>query len=166
MRCYVIMGVAGCGKTSVGEALAQRGLVTFVDGDALHTPENIEKMSSGIPLNDDDREPWLQDVGRNLKATDGPVAIGCSALKRSYRDIIRDSAGEPVFFLHLNATQSVVAGRMAARAGHFMPPALLDSQYATLEALRTDEDGQGIDISQEFDAVVEDTAQIVRLMRA
>ena len=119
-------------------------------------------MSSGIALDDNDRAPWLADVGHTLKATAGPVAIGCSALKRAYRDIIRGAAGEPVLFLHLDAPQRVVADRMAARAGHFMPPSLLDSQYSALEALQGDEDGRRIDIAQDFDAVVEDTAQIVR----
>ncbi|MEL7115433.1 MAG: gluconokinase [Pseudomonadota bacterium] len=154
-RCFVLMGVMGSGKTSVGEALAAVAKITFVDGDSLHPPANIEKMSTGIPLTDDDRAPWLVDVGRCLARTEGRVAIGCSALKRAYRDIIRAEAQEAVRFLHLHTTRDVLAERVTGRGGHFMPPALLDSQLATLEPLASDEDGVVIDIDASLDAVIE-----------
>jgi len=125
---FVLMGVSGCGKTSVGQALAAEIGITFFDGDDLHPAENIAKMSRGEPLNDADRAPWLAEVGRVLAGHDGPIAIGCSALKRSYRDIIRDNAAAPVTFLHLAAPRAVLAARVADRPGHFMPPSLLDSQ--------------------------------------
>ncbi|MEM9031413.1 MAG: gluconokinase [Pseudomonadota bacterium] len=162
MRCFVIMGVAGCGKTTVGEALAARTGVCFVDGDALHPPGNIEKMSRGVPLDDADRAPWLSRVGLELAQREGNVAVGCSALKRAYRDMIRARAGEPVCFLHLYAEQPVIAARMAKRSGHFMPTSLLDSQFDALERLQSDETGHAIDIDNSFEAVVAEAAQWVR----
>lgn len=154
MRCYVLMGVSGCGKTSVGRALASRCEMTFIDGDDLHPQANIDKMASGQPLTDGDRLPWLQGVGDRLALTTGRVAIGCSALKRRYRDIIRSRVSEPVGFVHLDAAQSVLAVRVGARAEHFMPPALLQSQFDALEGLQQDELGLRVDIDQAFDEVV------------
>jgi carbohydrate kinase (thermoresistant glucokinase family) len=161
MRCYVLMGVSGCGKTSVGERLAERRALTFIDGDALHPQANIDKMASGTPLDDADRAPWLARVGAALAETPGPVVIGCSALKRAYRDQIRAAAGAPVCFLHLAAPKEVLRARVADRPGHFMPAALLDSQFAALEALAPDETGQVIDIDQPFDKVVEDALPLI-----
>jgi gluconokinase len=151
------MGVSGCGKTSVGQALAERGQITFLDGDDLHPAENIAKMSRGEPLNDADRAPWLMQVGQTLAAQTGPAIIGCSALKRSYRDIIRLHAGAPVTFLHLAAPRAVLAKRVANRPGHFMPAALLDSQFAALEQLHADEAGVVINIDQPLAGVIADT---------
>lgn len=152
----VIMGVAGCGKSSVGDALAGALTAQYFDGDDLHPPANIAKMSAGTPLNDADRAPWLDTVGQRLAAVDAPILIGCSALKRSYRDRIRRYAGGPVTFLHLNGTRAVIETRMSAREGHFMPVALLDSQFATLEPLQDDELSVIIDIDQPFEGVVAD----------
>jgi len=154
MRFFVLMGVAGCGKTSVGEALVAEGCLTFVDGDALHPSTNIEKMSAGVPLKDQDRAPWLRRVGEEFRHASGPMAIGCSALKRIYRNQISESAGEAVGFIHLAAPRTVIAERMAAREGHFMPTTLLESQYDALEPLETDEIGRQFDISIPFDEVV------------
>ena len=151
---FVLMGVSGCGKTTVGEMLATRCKVDFVDGDALHPEKNIRKMASGVPLDDDDRAPWLADVGRTLGKNDGPIVIGCSALKKKYRDWIRAEAESPVHFLHLYANKDVLAKRVAERSDHFMPASLLDSQYAALEPLEPDELGTVIDIAMSFDQVV------------
>ncbi|MEL6265868.1 MAG: gluconokinase [Pseudomonadota bacterium] len=148
------MGVSGCGKTSVGTALAARAGVAFIDGDDLHPPANIAKMAGGTPLDDDDRAPWLRAVGRALAAAPAPAVIGCSALRRRYRDWIRAEVAEPVHFLHLDAPREVLAGRVAHRRGHFMPSGLLDSQFATLEPLGADELGRVIDIAQSQRAVV------------
>ena len=161
MARFVVMGVSGCGKSSVGRALARETGLAFIDGDDLHPPANIAKMSAGVPLEDADRAPWLVAVGRALAEAEGPVAIGCSALKRRYRDLIRGEAGE-VHFLHLAAPKAVLAKRVAARKGHFMPPALLDSQYAALEPLEADEAGVVIDIAQAFEAVAADAVAYVR----
>ena len=150
----VLMGVAGCGKTSVGMALAIRLGATYRDGDDLHPKANIAKMSRGEPLTDEDRWPWLALVGRSLRG-DGVHIVGCSALKRSYRDQIRREAGGPVTFIHLAGSQSVIAARMAARTGHFMPPALLASQFAALEPPGPDEPAITVDIDQPFEAVID-----------
>lgn len=154
MRCFVIMGVAGCGKTSVGEALANGSKLAFIDGDDLHPPANIEKMSAGTPLTDEDRAPWLRLVGEELAKANGPIAIGCSALKKTYRDQIIANAGETVGFVHLSAPIEVVSERMSSREGHFMPLALLESQFSALEPLGVDEGGRVIDIAGTFDEVV------------
>ena len=154
MRCYVLMGVSGCGKSSVGVALAAMCGMVFVDGDDLHPQSNIEKMSRGEPLTDEDRAPWLADVGRVLAKESQPVVIGCSALKKEYRNIIRSEVPEPVNFLHLDAPQDVLAQRVAGRGEHFMPTQLLDSQIETLERLEEDEWGGAIDIAQTYPEVI------------
>ncbi len=154
MRCFVVMGVAGCGKSTVGRALAERLGATYLDGDDLHPPGSIAKMSAGTPLTDDDRAPWLDRVGETLRDHPGQVLIGCSALKRSYRDRIRAAAAEPVAFLHLAGTRSVIAKRMAERKGHFMPLALLDTQFEALEPLHREEIGVSVSIDKPLDRVV------------
>lgn len=149
----VIMGVAGCGKSSVGEALALRLGVPYRDGDDLHTPQAVEKMRQGIPLTDDDRWPWLDRVAEVL-ATGAPILVGCSALKRAYRDRIRAGAGGPVTFVHLSGSRELIASRIAARTGHYMPTSLLDSQFAALEAPGPDE-AITVDIDQTLPAITE-----------
>lgn len=146
-RLYVVMGVAGCGKTSVGTGVANKLGGTYIDGDDFHPEANIAKMSQGEALNDEDRWPWLNIVAQELAKRDGMVLVGCSALKRSYRDFIREHAGEPVCFIYLDGSKELIAGRMAARKGHFMPTSLLDSQFAALEVPSADELHQSIDIS-------------------
>ncbi len=150
------MGVAGCGKSTVGALVAGSLGAIYLDGDDLHPPENIAKMSRGEPLTDDDRAPWLGRVGKTLRTQRNFCLIGCSALKRIYRDIIRETAGEAVGFLHLSGSRDVIAKRMGKREGHFMPLALLDSQFAALEPLQPDEDGIAVEIDQPLDAVVRD----------
>jgi gluconokinase len=149
----VIMGVSGCGKSSVGEALALRLGIPYRDGDDLHTAAAVEKMAAGEPLTDADRWPWLDQVARVL-AEEAPVIVGCSALRRVYRDRIRAGAGGPVTFVHLAGSRAVIAGRMAARTGHYMPPSLLDSQFTTLEAPGPDE-AVTVDIALPLAEVVE-----------
>ncbi|MDO6142171.1 gluconokinase, GntK/IdnK-type [Paenarthrobacter aurescens] len=151
----VVMGVAGCGKSTVGAALAERLGAEFLDGDSLHPQANIEKMASGTPLNDDDRAPWLAEIGRRFPASDSSLVIACSALKRSYRDIIR-SADPSVVFVHLHGTRELLNARMTARPGHFMPASLLDSQLATLEPLQSDEGGVVVNIAQSVEDIVDD----------
>lgn len=153
-RRVIIMGVAGCGKSSVGAGLAQVLGATYEDGDDLHPQANIDKMSAGIPLDDEDRAPWLDMIGQRLKAAQSPLMIGCSALKRSYRDRIRTAAQNEVWFLHLSGTRAVIEARMSRREGHFMPVSLLDSQFAALEPLESDEQGQAIDINQTMAQVI------------
>lgn len=150
----VVMGVSGCGKSSVGERIARHMGCPFVEGDSLHSPENVRKMNSGIPLEDADRWPWLDAVGRRL-ATTGDIVVSCSALKRSYRDQLRKAAGRPMTFIFLEGTRALLAKRMAARINHYMPPSLLDSQLATLEAPGEESDVITIDIDQSLDHIVE-----------
>ena len=128
----VVMGVASCGKTTLGEALAAQLRLPFVEGDKLHGEANVAKMSSGIPLTDEDRWPWLARVGTALQGNAGVIA-SCSALKKAYRRAIAESAKRPVVFIHLHGEESLLAARIAERKGHFMPASLLATQLATLE---------------------------------
>lgn len=148
----VLMGVSGCGKSSVGAALSESLGIPYRDGDDLHTPGNVEKMRAGVPLTDADRWPWLDRVA-GLLAQEAPIIVGCSALRRSYRDRIREGAGGPVQFVHLRGSRDLIAGRMAARAGHYMPLSLLDSQFAVLEPPGADE-AVTVDIDQPLDRLV------------
>jgi gluconokinase len=150
----VVMGVSGSGKSTVGAAIAQRLRVPFADADDFHPPANIAKMTAGQALDDDDRRPWLRAIGEWLAAHPDGAVISCSALKRSYRDLLRSCAPE-VAFLHLEGDHEVIARRQASRPGHFMPASLLASQFATLEPLRPDERGTTIDVDQGVDAIVQ-----------
>ncbi len=141
----VIMGVAGCGKSSVGEGLAGRLGVAYRDGDDLHSALNVEKMRAGLPLTDDDRWPWLDSVAATLREK-APIILGCSALKRVYRDRIRHGSGGPVTFVHLAGSRELIATRMVQRRGHYMPLSLLDSQFAALEP-PDPEEGVTVDIA-------------------
>lgn len=136
LALIVVMGVSGCGKTKVGAEIAARLSVAFVEGDTLHPSGNVEKMSAGIPLADDDRWPWLDLVGAALRQAGEEgrgLVISCSALKQSYRDRLRHAAGGPLFFVLLEGARSLLQARLAARRDHFFPPSLLDSQFAALE---------------------------------
>lgn len=142
----VVMGVSAAGKTTVGRLIAQRFDADFLDADDLHPPANRAKMAAGIPLNDEDRMPWLDRVSDALSSRgQGAVVIACSALRRVYRDRLR--LGNPgVTFVHLHASRDVLAERAVARTDHFMPSTLLDSQIATLELLDADEQGVVLDV--------------------
>jgi len=148
------MGVSGSGKSTVGAALAKRLRVPFVDADTLHPPANIAKMATGQPLDDDDRHPWLEKVGEWLAGHRDGGVVSCSALKRKYRDQLRAHCPD-VEFLHLGGSPELIRSRLAARTGHFMPAALLRSQFDTLEPLGPDEAGVTIDVGRGVDAIVE-----------
>lgn len=154
-RKFVIMGVSGCGKSTVGTAIATQIGAVFLDADDLHPAANIEKMSSGVALTDADREPWLYVVGTALADQMGDVVMACSALKRSYRDIIRDAAGGPVTFLFLSGARCVIQQRLQSRTNHFMSPDLLNSQFDALEPMAVDENVIEVDIDQPLDDVVQ-----------
>ncbi len=151
-RRVVIMGVAGCGKSSVGAALSAALAVPYVDGDDLHPAANVDKMRRGVALTDDDRWPWLEKVAACLQES-APVLVGCSALKRAYRDRIRAAVHGKVAFVHLSGSRDVIAARMAKREGHYMPLSLLDSQFAALEPPGRDE-AIAVDIDQTLPAIV------------
>jgi gluconokinase len=140
MPAIVIMGPSGCGKTTLGRALAKKLDWTFLEGDDLHPPANIEKMSAGIPLDDSDRDPFLHNVGSAIAGFEktGVVAT-CSALKKSYRDILRTYAPDLLLVLPPHSRE-LLENNMTLRKGHFMPPSLLDSQLETLEIPGAGED--------------------------
>lgn len=149
----VVMGVAGTGKTTVGELLAAELRVPYAEADDFHPPANIAKMSSGVSLDDDDRVPWLDAIGEWAHGRDGlGGVVSCSALKRAYRDRLR-AAAPGLFFLHLVGGRELIAERMRGRQGHFMPPELLDSQFATLQPLGSDESGTAVSVDQPPEAV-------------
>lgn len=156
----VVMGVSGCGKSSVGEALGALLGIPYFDGDDLHPAENVARMAAGEPLTDADRWPWLDRVAAVL-AERAPVIVGCSALKRAYRDRIRAGAGGPVRFVHLAGSRALIEDRMAARTGHFMPAALLDSQFATLEPPGPDE-ALTLDVAAPVEALAAEAAEWLR----
>lgn len=144
----VVMGVSGCGKTSVGEGIAESLGAPFVEGDALHPADNVRKMEAGTPLTDGDRWPWLRAIAVRIADEAGPViVVSCSSLKRSYRDLLRENAGRAVWFVYLHGSETLLAERMGARTGHFMPPALLASQLATLEDPRNEAGVVTVDVS-------------------
>ncbi len=135
----VVMGVSGSGKSTVARALAQRLGLAFIEGDELHPPHNVAMMAAGTPLTDAERAGWLQTIAARLAAAQGQGAVvACSALKRSYRNLLSASA-PGLHFVHLSGAPSVLAQRLAARSGHYMPPSLLQSQLDTLEPPGVDE---------------------------
>jgi len=144
----VVMGVSGSGKSTVGSALAQRLQVPFLDADTLHRPANIAKMPAAEPLNDDDRHPWLEKVGQWLASHRDGGVVACSALRRKYRDQLRAHCAR-VEFLHLRGSPELIGRRLAARSGHFMPAALLHSQFDALEPLGAHERGVVINLSED-----------------
>jgi gluconokinase len=160
----VVMGVSATGKTTVGEGLAEELDCEFVEGDSLHPAGNIEKMTAGIPLTDEDRRPWLEAIAALVaerEAAGTSTVVTCSALKRSYRDVLRAAA--PTFFVHLEAPFEVLLGRMGKRTKHFMPTALLQTQFDVLEPLDDDEVGAAVDVTPPVDEVIEESVNAVRL---
>lgn len=150
----VVMGVSGAGKSTVGTILAQRLSVPFADADNFHPSGNVAKMAAGEPLDDADRYPWLQRLGEWLaQHRDGGV-LSCSALKRSYRDQLRKHCPF-VVFLHLTGSPQLIARRQAHRTDHFMPAALMKSQFDTLEPLGADENGVAVDVSADTESIVD-----------
>ncbi len=149
MTALVLMGVAGCGKSSVGAALSALLAIPYIDGDDLHPAANVAKMAAGTPLTDADRWPWLDACTQTL--AQGNVILGCSALKRAYRDRLRGAGG--LTFIHLSGPRDLIAARMAQRAGHYMPLSLLDSQFAALEPPSPDEQALTVSIDQPTAAI-------------
>ena len=161
----VVMGVCGCGKTTVGQQLADQLGVTFWEGDKFHCAENIAKMSAGIPLNDTDRAPWLKSMAEAIaKEADQGAAglvLACSALKRKYRDVLRQGHSK-LFFVYLQGDQVLITKRMAERKDHYMPASLIESQFAALEEPQSDELHCVITSDQSIAAIVEAAQQRLR----
>lgn len=151
-RPVVVMGVSGCGKTSVGKLLASYLGYNFIEGDSRHPAANVEKMTSGIALTDDDRWPWLEMLGDEL-ASASDLVLSCSALKKSYRDLLRAKAGRPITFVFLQGTRTTLVSRMSSRKGHYMPLSLLDSQLAALELPSVERDVMTIEIDQSLERI-------------
>lgn len=155
-HAVVVMGVSGCGKSSVGEKLAEALHLQFMEGDALHPAANVEKMSKGIPLTDDDRMPWLDRIGEEMRASlekSEGIIVSCSALKRLYRDRLRAAAGGNLLFVYLEGSRALLMKRMGERKGHFMPVSLLDSQLATLEVPTGEPGVVTVDIDDTVDGI-------------
>lgn len=162
-RHVVVMGVSGCGKSTVAEGLAEHFDLPFAEADSFHPQANIEKMSNGIPLTDEDRYPWLGELAAWIgerEAEGSSSVMACSALRREYRDILRTGA-PAVEFVHLHGPMEVIAERMAKRQ-HFMPPALLQSQFDTLEELEPDEAGVVLDLRKTAPELVDEAVAWVR----
>jgi gluconokinase len=161
----VVMGVAGSGKTTIGEGLAEQLGWTYEDGDKFHPKSNVEKMSAGHPLTDADRWPWLQAIADEIDRVcklGGNVVIACSALKRAYRDVLVHGR-DHVRIVYLNGTYDLIASRLAARKGHFMPPALLESQFKTLQPPGDDENPVTVSIDGSVEAIVDDIVRKLAL---
>ena len=158
-RRIVVMGVSGCGKSTVAQALAQRLGLPFIEGDELHPPGNVAAMSAGTPLTDEDRHGWLLAVAATLaQAAATGAVVTCSALKRSYRDQLRASA-PGLLWVHLTGPQSLLAQRLQNRPGHYMPASLLQSQLDTLEPPSADEGALTCDIRQPPQRIVDALCQ-------
>jgi carbohydrate kinase (thermoresistant glucokinase family) len=152
----VVMGVSGAGKSTVAEKLATRLNWPLIEGDSLHPPANIAKMSQGTPLDDDDRLPWLKAIAARIdsaRQAHQPIIVTCSALKRSYRETLEDGHDD-VGFVYLQGSKELIAQRLAARTNHFMPPGLLDSQFATLQEPAADEPSIDVAIDAAPDDIV------------
>ena len=156
---YVMIGVCGSGKSTIGAQFARALDIEFVEGDALHPPENVQRMAAGIPLTDENRRGWLIAIAARLdeakRAAKGLV-VSCSALKRSYRDLLRTTGDAHVRFVYLAGSPALLAERMVQRRGHFMPPSLLESQLAILEEPAPHEHAWVCDIRQAPHAIVAD----------
>jgi len=156
---FIVMGVSGSGKTTIGARLARALGSEFVEGDDLHPPENVKRMTAGIPLTDDDRRGWLLAIAARLREAKRArigLVVSCSALKRSYRDLLRSVGETEVRFVYLAGSRALLAERLAQRRGHFMPPSLLESQLSILEEPSPDEGAWVCDIRQAPAAIVAD----------
>jgi gluconokinase len=158
---FIVMGVAGCGKSTLGMQLADRLGWDFLEGDQLHPPANIDKMTHGVPLMDADRLPWLQAIADRIaqwRAAGVTGVVTCSSLRRSYRDIITAGFAD-VCFLYLRADRALITQRFAERRGHFMPASLIDSQFATLEEPGPDENVLVLEVARPIAALIETVVQ-------
>jgi gluconokinase len=163
-RRWVVMGVSGCGKSEIGQRLADALGIAYAEGDDDHPPANVAKMAAGTPLTDLDRRDWLLLLQSRIAAAAAAnqgLVLSCSSLKRRYRDLLR--AGDPALvFVHLHGDHALIARRMHERPGHFMPPALLESQLRDLEPLQADEAGIVLDIADTPEQLIEQVMQHCR----
>lgn len=161
----LVMGVSGCGKSTVGRRLADRLGAVFLEADEFHPPANVAKMRDGVPLTDEDRWPWLDALAAAIDAAaaDGDVVVACSALRRTYRERLLGRHRDGARIVHLHGSPELIAERLRARTGHYMPPSLLPTQIATLEA---PDDALVVDIAQPPEDLVEGIARAVLARQA
>jgi gluconokinase len=153
---FVVMGVSGCGKSTVGARLAEALNLPFLEGDVLHSERNVARMAAGVALSDQDREGWLQALADRLRqahAAGQGLVLSCSALKRAYRDLLRSGA-PGLRFVYLHGDRALLSARMAARTGHYMPLSLLDSQLATLEPPGVEENVLAFEVAERPEDIV------------
>lgn len=156
-RAIIVMGVSGCGKSTLAARLAEVLSCPFIEGDALHPKANIDRMSAGLPLRDEDRWPWLDEIARVMNTkleSGGSVVASCSSLRLVYRDRFRTNLDVPPLFFWLDGSRELLASRMSSRPGHFMPTTLLDSQLATLERPEGEADVIRIDLELPLEEMV------------
>lgn len=164
----IVMGVSGCGKTVVGQHLARQLGIVFIDGDDLHTKENVERMRAGIPMDDESRKPWLQaicDCAESHFGEGNSVVIACSALKAKYREKLRSVSG-PVVFLYLHGDSAIILERMNSREGHYMPASLLDSQIADMENPIGEPGVIQVDVGQPLEKMLQEANEKTRVKLA
>lgn len=154
----IIMGVSGCGKSTIGDALSKRLNIQFIDGDSLHPKSNVEKMKNGNPLTDEDRKEWLDSIGKIIANKNSIIA--CSALKKKYRDQLR-SYNNNLHFLHLYGNFSTIKDRMNKRSDHYMPISLLESQFATLEFPENEKLLTNISIENSIETIIDEYIRII-----
>jgi len=155
------MGTTGCGKSTIGSALAAELNAKYLEGDDFHSAQSKSKMAAGIPLTDDDRWPWLQTLSEAMSDCNGKAVTSCSSLKRAYRDFITRNANEPVLFVYLHGTRELLASRLSERQNHFMNTGLLDSQLETLEQPQGDEFSFSVDIDASVSDIVDKIVQTI-----
>ena len=155
-RLYIVMGVSGSGKSTVASMLADAVGGIYLDGDDYHPKANIEKMSQGIALTDDDRWPWLELFAQAMAKQSNKTIGACSSLTKSYRKHLTEAAGEPILFIYLDGSKELILERMSSRSNHFMPSSQLDNQFETLEKPDSSERALTIDISGNSEAVLSD----------
>ena len=154
---FVVMGVAGCGKSTIAKALADKLSLAYLEGDDFHSPQNVALMSEGLALTDSDRKPWLQAINQEMQlkvSNQQSFVLSCSALKQSYRRLLAKDVS-PLLFVYLQGTQALIEQRIAMRQDHFMPMALVKSQFATLEDPRDDEHYISVNIAYSVHEIVE-----------
>jgi gluconokinase len=164
-HALIVMGVSGSGKTTIGEQLAARIGWRYEDADTFHPAANVAKMSAGHPLTDEDRWPWLRAIADEIdraSAAGERVVIGCSALRRVYRDVLVHGRSD-IRIIYLEGTQALIAGRLGERKGHFMPPGLLTSQFKTLEPPAPDEHAVTVSIDAPAETIVDDILRQLKL---
>lgn len=164
----IVMGVSGCGKSTIAKGVAEQLNLPFVEGDDLHPAANVKKMSEGTPLTDDDRWPWLDVLGTELKESSNieknGVVASCSALKRVYRERLLNACGDPILYVYLDGSRETLLGRMQSREDHFMPSSLLDSQLALLEKPTDDELALTVSIENSVAEMVDEVLLKIKSM--